>query len=209
MKRKELEEGCDEFMDFSLSSPARKIRRLDASELPPTMGLVETASAMTFDDPVSCVSDIVMPSWESVHEDNSPPYPSYNEERAIVLYKPVESPLFMSPGSTDLSLRVASHFIPCLKNHVLNTGNQRLHAEEEETEADSSSLAIVPWAPSQAAMAFSEFAHEPMEAEDAEVTSMQVEDTRQATGYSEGGEGFQQVPQHCMTPQLLPSLFTC
>lgn len=28
MKRKDLEEACDEFMEFSLSSPARKIRRL-------------------------------------------------------------------------------------------------------------------------------------------------------------------------------------
>lgn len=105
-------------------------------------------------------------------------------------------------------------------DHVLNPGNQRFHAEDEETEADSSSLAIVPWAPSQVAMAIRGFAgsepqsqpvHDPMEAEDAEVitsmSTMQVEDLRQATGYSVGGEGFrsQQVLQHCITPQLLPN----
>ncbi|GMQ07489.1 hypothetical protein CsSME_00051653 [Camellia sinensis var. sinensis] len=36
MKRKDLEDVNDDFSDFSLSSPARKIRRLDA-ELPPIM----------------------------------------------------------------------------------------------------------------------------------------------------------------------------
>ncbi|XP_074586136.1 uncharacterized protein LOC141841842 [Curcuma longa] len=203
MKRKDLEEVYDEFMDFSLSSPARKIRRLDAGEFPPIMEAAETASAMTIDDTLSCVSDIATPSWDSVLED-SPPNPSDNEERAIVLYKPVESPLFSSPGSTNLSLRVASDFIHCLKSKrsessipfYTRSGNQRFQAEEEEAEADSSSLAIVPWAASQAAMAVSGFAGDPMEAEDAEATSMQVEDVRQ-------GEGF-----HCMTTQLLPKLFT-
>ncbi|KAK9098313.1 hypothetical protein Syun_025358 [Stephania yunnanensis] len=36
MKRKDLEEVVDDFTDFYLTSPARKIRRLDA-ELPPIM----------------------------------------------------------------------------------------------------------------------------------------------------------------------------
>ncbi|KAK1289388.1 hypothetical protein QJS10_CPB18g00049 [Acorus calamus] len=36
MKRRDLDEVNDEFSEFSLSSPARKIRRLDL-ELPPIM----------------------------------------------------------------------------------------------------------------------------------------------------------------------------
>ncbi|XP_042474122.1 uncharacterized protein LOC122056295 [Zingiber officinale] len=195
-KRKDLDEACDEFMEFSLSSPARKIRRLDPDEFSPIVEEVETASAMEFDDSVSSVSgDDFLPSSESLHKADSPPYPS-NDERAIVLYKPVESPIFLSPGSSNLSVRVTSDLIHALKNQVFKPGNQRFQAKDETEAANSSSLALVPWAPSQAAMA----------TEEAEATSMEVEEeVRQVTGYGAGGEGLQQLPQHCMITQVLPN----
>ncbi|XP_042468966.1 uncharacterized protein LOC122051766 [Zingiber officinale] len=195
-KRKDLDEACDEFMEFSLSSPARKIRRLDPDEFSPIVEEVETASATEFDDSVSSVSgDDFLPSSESLHKEDSPPYPS-NDERAIVLYKHVESPIFLSPGSSNLSVRVTSDLIHALKNQVFKPGNQRFQAKDEAEAANSSSLALVPWAPSQAAMA----------TEEAEATSMEVEEeVRQVTGYGAGGEGLQQLPQHCMITQVLPN----
>ncbi|XP_074565462.1 uncharacterized protein LOC141821962 [Curcuma longa] len=199
MKRKDLEEACDEFMEFSLSSPARKIRRLDPDEFSPIMEEVETASAMACDGSVSGVSDNFLPSSESLHKEGSPPYPS-NDERAIVLYKPVESPIFLSPGSSNPSLRVTSDLIHALKNHVSKPGDQRLHAKDE-TEANSSSLALVPWEePSEASMVIS---GETAEAEEAEATSMEVE-VSQVAGYGAGGEGLRQLPQHCKISQFLP-----
>lgn len=47
MKRKDLDQVSDDFSDFSLSSPARKIRRLDA-ELPPIMEDDEPEIAMPY-----------------------------------------------------------------------------------------------------------------------------------------------------------------
>lgn len=47
-----------------------------------------------------------------------------------------------------------------------------------------------------------------MEAEEAEASSMEVEEMRgQSTAYDVGvgGEGVQQWPQHCMSPQFLPN----
>lgn len=95
-----------------------------------------------------------------------------------------------------------------LADHVFEPGNQRFHAKDE-TEANSSALALVPWAPSQAAMATGgitgpepqrQSLQETMEAEEAEATtSMEVEEVRQ------GGEGFQQLPQHCMISQFFPN----
>ncbi|RWV98296.1 hypothetical protein GW17_00038867 [Ensete ventricosum] len=37
--------------------------------------------------------------------------PSNNEERAIVLYKPVEAPLILSSDSTNVSLQISSDLI--------------------------------------------------------------------------------------------------
>ncbi|KAL0885159.1 hypothetical protein Bca101_009141 [Brassica carinata] len=73
MKRKEIDRVNDDFSDFSLSSPATKIRRLDL-DLPPIME-----------------EEVVM---EEEHDDlqSSP----QNEERAIVLFKP--PPLHHQPN---------------------------------------------------------------------------------------------------------------
>ncbi|CAH8363214.1 unnamed protein product [Eruca vesicaria subsp. sativa] len=62
MKRKEIDRVNDDFSDFSLSSPAKKIRRLDL-DLPP------------------------IKEEEVVMEEHVSPPPE-NEERAIVLFKP-------------------------------------------------------------------------------------------------------------------------
>lgn len=40
-----------------------------------------------------------------------PAIPSNNEERAIVLYKPVEAPLILSSGRTNVSLQISSDLI--------------------------------------------------------------------------------------------------
>ncbi|XP_010435424.1 PREDICTED: uncharacterized protein LOC104719246 isoform X3 [Camelina sativa] len=65
MKRKDIDRVNDDFSDFSLSSPARKIRRLDV-DLPPIFEEEET--------------DLAMQEIEV-----SP----VNDERAIVLFKPL------------------------------------------------------------------------------------------------------------------------
>ncbi|CAG7883166.1 unnamed protein product [Brassica rapa] len=64
MKRKEIDRVNDDFSDFSLSSPASKIRRLDL-DLPPIME-----------------EEVVMEDHDRIQ--SSP----QNQERAIVLFKP-------------------------------------------------------------------------------------------------------------------------
>lgn len=90
MKRKEIDRVNDDFSDFSLSSPATKIRRLDL-DLPPIM------------------------EEEVVMEDDiqSPPQ---NEERAIVLFKPPPPP----PLLHQPNLFVDRSLISGLRNRFLH-----------------------------------------------------------------------------------------
>ncbi|THU43766.1 hypothetical protein C4D60_Mb02t00220 [Musa balbisiana] len=212
VKRKDFEEAYDEFAEFSLSSPAPKIRRLD-SELMPIVEEVEPALTPASNQHQS--QGIISADVSSMNE-AMPAIPSNNEERAIVLYKPVEAPLILSSGRTNVSLQISSDLIHGLGNHIFKPGNQSFDEKDEKTDVDSRCLAVVPWVPSEAAMTVhrsggyksqSKLPQEPMASAEAEAESMEVEETReQAITYGESGEGFQQWWQHCMTPQLLPTI---
>ncbi|OVA19275.1 hypothetical protein BVC80_521g77 [Macleaya cordata] len=152
MKRKDLEEVYDEFSEFSLSAPARKIRRLDA-ELPPIMEEEESGVPIDFDQ----VLPEEQPFSASVTE-NAPSL-SLNEERALVLYNPMNTPLLKSPSSSNFSITVNSDLIPGFKDQVFWSGRRnflKVHDNEAEHRGDENAgggngecLAVVPWVSSQ------------------------------------------------------------
>ncbi|XP_073010571.1 uncharacterized protein [Typha latifolia] len=209
-KRKDLEEMHDDFADFSLSSPARKIRRLDA-ELPPIMedepsipSFFEQHLPRDEMDDVGSVSRV-----ELVMNDALTSLP-LNDERALVLYKSADTPVPLSPDQSIVSLRVSADLIRGLKNQVFGQGNSR---SLEDTSAERKNcLAVVPWVPSQVmvptnwsvSVPESPVVEEPMEAEVEEGASMEIEEEREHTVTVEGigSEGFHQWQQHCMTPQF-------
>ena len=57
------------------------------------------------------------PEVDAVIEDV--PLIPVNEERAIVLYKPIDSPLYLSPSSSNVSFTVSSDMLPTLKSKCL------------------------------------------------------------------------------------------
>ncbi|KAG9449309.1 hypothetical protein H6P81_009274 [Aristolochia fimbriata] len=218
-KRKDFEEVYDDFSDFSLSSPARKIRRLDA-ELPPIMEEEEPMIPPVFDQHIP----EEQPRAPVVIEE-LPPAP-LNEERALVLYKPMAAPFLQSPTTSGLSFKVHTQLIPGFNDQMFWSGPSELirNAENEERERSNNCMAVVPWTPSSIptgeAMGVSAPGNnlsEVMEAETAEATSMEVEDESNSF-FSQGETGGsaadavmvadrsespqQQWPQHCMTAQL-------
>ncbi|KAF8392781.1 hypothetical protein HHK36_021018 [Tetracentron sinense] len=228
MKRKDLEEVYDEFSDFSLFSPARKIRRLDA-ELPPILEEEEQKIPLVFDRPLpeegltSTMEQVGAP----VEDVNSVPL---NAERALVLYKPVNEPLLQCSGSSEFSIMVNPYLISGFKNQVMWSGHpnpiktmeDEAASAEQNVVATNDHLAVVPWVPSQLPPAFGMEAlatgmSEPMEAEEVEPASMEIEDnnifaaegqSREASGMG-GSEGLQHwQQQHCMIPQLPPNTST-
>ncbi|KAJ6814371.1 uncharacterized protein M6B38_139770 [Iris pallida] len=201
MKRKDLDEVYDEFSEFSLNSPARKIRRLDA-ELSPILEEEEPSFPATFGQKLPLAEQATcssMAGMGSVMVEDDPSLPS-NEERALVLYKPMDNPLVLSPSS----FRVRPDLMVGLKSadQVLWSGNPKPVTIEEVpmdyiANAHGNSLAVVPWVQTQAS---SEprgmIVEEPMEEEDQGGASMEVEENGQQV------EGLHQWPQHCMTPQI-------
>ncbi|KAL7189929.1 hypothetical protein ACSBR1_039543 [Camellia fascicularis] len=147
MKRKDLEDVNDDFSDFSLSSPARKIRRLDA-ELPPIMeeeeadhAEVQKLAPEEAEDVASNINNMNMeelgglpsnhPHNESEIENENE---NENEERALVLFNPPiinthahPYPLFHSPPS-DLSLSLNSDLLLGIKSKLLNPLFLLLHS---------------------------------------------------------------------------------
>lgn len=205
MKRKELEEVNEDFSDFSLSSPARKIRRLDA-ELPPIMEDEEVKIPTGFKQsfPVSAVGD---DSGGPVIEE-LPCHP-VNEERAIVLFKPMTTPLMHSPTSFTVSSDIISGF----KNQLWSSQSSHIKSatdEEGEThdKPTNECLAVVPWVPSQVGgtpgMVISE-AEIPdmMEADDMEIEENYENTQRgEVNVMRESGGLHQWHQQHCMTSHL-------
>ncbi|GLT57389.1 hypothetical protein SLA2020_303650 [Shorea laevis] len=206
MKRKDLEldEFSDDFSDFSLSSPARKIRRLDA-ELPPIMEEEEAEIPPELGGGV--MEDLELPS---------------NEERAIVLFKPVNASLFHSQPS-NLSFSVDSHIISGFKNQLFGSSQcDPVKSAEEEAMRDKNGdcLAVVPWVPSHFPPAPATNVSRMDEAEEMEAVSMDVEEDNNNNinnasieqghpnlhvyGGAAGSDGLHQWQQqyHCMIPQL-------
>lgn len=84
---------------------------------------------------------------------------------------------------------------------------------EDESPERRNSLALVPWTPPQVPIRSDWVADEPestqnfevsMEADETEVTSMDVEETPEAASGGFNGENLGQW-QHCMTPSSLPN----
>ncbi|KAK7318008.1 hypothetical protein RJT34_02705 [Clitoria ternatea] len=201
LKRKGgVDEIGGDFSDFSLSSPATKIRRLDA-ELPPI-----------------------------VEEDEPLPLPP-NEERALVLFKP----LLHSPS--PFSVTLDSHLMSGIKNNQFPWSKQcdsecdRLigsESRDHEQKENNNEMALVPWVPSTSYQFLplddcEDANAELMEADEMESTMMDVEQEdavvpvsnpttssihypamlnlhqQQHQGVGGVTEGFQ---QHCLFPQL-------
>ncbi|XP_077222916.1 uncharacterized protein LOC143856547 [Tasmannia lanceolata] len=215
MKRKDLEDVYDEFSDFSLSSPARKIRRLDA-ELPPIMEEEEPVIPLDYSQSLS--EDSLKGSTPQLTAAMTEALPSLslNEEKALVLYKQVNTPLLQSSSSSNLSFRVNTDLLPGFKNQIFWSGNSNLVTEASDKVESNGCLAVVPWAPFQLPVSrgtndigMGGGLSEPMEAD--EVATMELEEestaSRQEARESAemGGEDLQQWQQHCMTPQLPPN----
>ncbi|KAJ8564513.1 hypothetical protein K7X08_000973 [Anisodus acutangulus] len=218
MKRKDLDDVYD---DFSLSSPARKIRRLDA-ELPPIIEEVEEPEV-----PIAFEQAATDPSFGSnagnrgIVIEELPSAPE-NEERAIVLFKPTNTPLVHSPS--NFSLKVNPQFINGFKSQIFweNRANASRPADSEATQQEDSNsanecLAVVPWVCSQvpsaqgAAILGQTDMSDMMDAEDMEGVAMDVEDSSvNAEPRTTFGAGavcvneclHQWQQQHCMPTQL-------
>ncbi|XP_072992714.1 uncharacterized protein [Typha latifolia] len=188
MKRKDVEEVNNDFSEFSLCSPARKIRRLDA-DLPPIME----------EEQLPSVAGIV----ESVMDDDSVPTLPSNEERALVLYKPVDAQLLIGPSQSNVSFRVSSDLIHGFKNQILHQGMNHSQFWESKPSGVNNCLAVVPWVSPHKLQ--NEIAEEEMESEGAQGTSMEIEEDidQAAPGGGNGGDCLHQWQQHCMNPQLL------
>ncbi|XP_020243098.1 uncharacterized protein LOC109821294 [Asparagus officinalis] len=196
-KRKDLEEVYDEFSEFSLNSPARKIRRLDA-ELPPIMEEEDQTVPLPFENQMPqevAGAEIVDLDLEQI---------PLNEERALVLYKPVDNHLVVSPSST---FSVNPDLIYGLKNQALRAVTAEEMPEDKQAVANNS-LAVIPWAPSHASsLIISESGggiqiEETMKAEEGTGgASMEVEESGCQTDGNTAIEGFHQRQQHCMVPQ--------
>ncbi|KAH7687985.1 hypothetical protein IHE45_03G002700 [Dioscorea alata] len=204
MKRKDVDDVSDEFSEFSLSSPARKIRRLDA-DLPPIMEEDEIVVPQVYQEqwPGEQQMRNTAPEIDPVIED-APVIPP-NEERAIVLYKPVDSPLLLSPSSSNSCFTVCSDLFPGLKNKVFYRPKSNLPTVREAE--DDKSLALVPW------VSKGRIVEESMDTEEAEGSSMEVEEVAEQTTVSTGfdglgGEVHQQCHQHCMAPSISSSTST-
>ncbi|XAR63713.1 hypothetical protein NMG60_11023749 [Bertholletia excelsa] len=218
LKRKELEDVNDEFSDFSLSSPARKIRRLDA-ELPPIIE-EDRDGPWVFEQPMAPEENFASNTvqlGESGLVIEELPDVSKNDERAIVLFKPMNSPLPQSPS--NFSISVDSNIISGIKNQILcsNRCNAVKSADDEaarqgsETRAPNECLAVVPWFPSQnlpnrGLEAPQTEISELMESEEMDEATMDIEEDNgggePGQGLSGINQGLQQWQQHCMIPQL-------
>ncbi|KAI7737015.1 hypothetical protein M8C21_016197 [Ambrosia artemisiifolia] len=154
MKRKDAGEVNDDFFDFTLSSPALKIRRLDA-ELAPIIDEQDTSNPVEFGQPKPVHDHFVEQPMESspIGTDELKSSLPVNEERAIVLFNSNNNlPSFQS--TIPFSISTGSDFLSRFKNPVIwsnRSGTHKLVADEtqehddDESGASNGCLAVVPW----------------------------------------------------------------
>uniref|UniRef100_A0A7C9CDU6 Uncharacterized protein n=1 Tax=Opuntia streptacantha TaxID=393608 RepID=A0A7C9CDU6_OPUST len=111
LKRKDLHEVNDDFSDFSLSSPARKIRRLDA-ELPPIIEEEEAEIPLGYGHSVSqgAISNGAGEELKALDIEELP-FVSENEDKALVPFNPMNGLLH---SATNYS--VDPNLISCFKS---------------------------------------------------------------------------------------------
>ncbi|KAL8168067.1 hypothetical protein V2J09_009566 [Rumex salicifolius] len=217
LKRKELELDHldDDAFDFTISCPASKIRRLDA-DLRPTVEVGETDMNSQFEQqPFSGIYSSGGGESRSRGLVIEELPPDENQERAIVLFKPINTPIYRSPSSYV----VDSNLMSSIHNNSLweiNPKSSR-YVVEEGSEPDEQ-LAVIPWIPAQQMhhvqpLEVSEMeVSEPMDAEEMG-TTMEAEDNMVGPGlqstnefdqpnwsHTETLQQWQQ--QHCIFPQL-------
>ncbi|GAA0164807.1 oxygenase [Lithospermum erythrorhizon] len=235
MKRKDFEQVNDDFSDFSISSPARKIRRLDA-ELPPIneeevmeVPIIEHYEPeLDFGNNVERVGGGRGGSGRGIVIEELP-NDLENDERAIVVFNPVNLPFVASPSNFSVTVNpdLISGFMICVScaDQMMCTyqqSNPFRQADNGTTERDENSattnncMAVVPWmpyqVPSSAAVELSSQndVNDMMDAEETQTATMEVEDSNptfdpssvreSGTVWNEGIHQWQQ--QHCMMPQL-------
>lgn len=232
MKRKDLDQFNDEFSDFSLSSPARKIRRLDVG-LPPIIEEEEPPEiAVLSKEPFMPENYVVCGNGLRIEELPDASSASAcamedrhfcdNQERAIVLFKQLNLPFLQS---SPLSVSVDSDIISGLKSEILreNRYDGRLkfgeNDDDDEMGTENKNMAVVPWVPRLQIPAptnmnvSQEEAPQLMEAEELGEATMEIEDDNSSSqqSYTYGGNGngmdgvnaiHQWHQQHCMIPQL-------
>nr|XP_043625103.1 uncharacterized protein LOC122596562 [Erigeron canadensis]XP_043625104.1 uncharacterized protein LOC122596562 [Erigeron canadensis] len=141
MKRKDVNEvhNDDDVFDFTLSSPALKIRRLDA-EMGPIIDHDETMNPL-LSEQLNGTSPIAV--VEPVPE---------NQERAIVLFNPNNDPRWLHLPR-PLSMSPNSDFLSGFKNPILWSNetsslvDYETPGQDDDSGQSDASLAVVPWAP--------------------------------------------------------------
>ncbi|XP_021723456.1 uncharacterized protein LOC110690875 [Chenopodium quinoa] len=219
LKRKDLEEVNDDFSDFSLSSPARKIRRLDA-DLPPIIEDEELDFQPVYGQsvPQNNISSGLGDQVNPLDIEELPSIPE-NEEKAIVLFKPMKDHSVFSQGSFSVDPNLVSFFKNQTFWNSLKSGG--INDEDEANENDleeNGCRAVIPWVPSQTVNPVSQTlasqtdVSESMDAEEMETAMMEVEDQDAANvgiaseysnlpNYNEGLQHQWLQQQHCMVPQ--------
>lgn len=221
LKRKDLDEVNDDFSDFSLSSPARKIRRLDA-ELPPIIEEEEAEISLGYRHSVSHGAILNGAGEEFKALDiEELPFVSEDEEKAIVPFNPMNGLLH---SATKYS--VDPNLISCFKNQAILGSHLNTVRPSEEDEPGrngdnrevNTCRAVIPWIPSQhldqrpPVLSSQTQASESMDAEEMEEATMEIESDsipdagQHVSGYinhpSIGGcFQHQWQQQHCMIPQ--------
>lgn len=219
LKRKEFDDVDDEiFADFCLSSPASKIRRLDA-DLPPIIEEDAAGIPLKHEQPIpeSVVLNEVVNQVNPADIEELPFVPE-NNEKAIVLFKPINKPIFYSPNN----LSIDPSLILSFKNHTVLRAHHSLAEDDAERNGDDSELngckAIIPWAPAEPLyqrpiLASQTEVSGTMESEDMDAAMMEIEDASissvgqqeanehiKRSAVSEGQQPQWQQQQHCMIP---------
>ncbi|KAJ0523230.1 hypothetical protein HanRHA438_Chr10g0468851 [Helianthus annuus] len=215
MKRKDAGEVNDDFFDFTLSSPALKIRRLDA-EFAPIIDQQDSLNSVEFGQSMES-SPIAIDELKS-----SVPV---NEERAIVLFNPKDNTPSLQPR-IPFSISTGSDFLSRFKNPVIwsnRVNTLKLLPDETQEHDDYRSgmpngcLAVVPWVPNSQHSA--EFAVRDAETSDMmDSDAMDVEDNCNAQQMpnhhndnyvaASATQDWNQWQQHCMIQQPPNNLST-
>ncbi|XP_057545480.1 uncharacterized protein LOC130824470 isoform X2 [Amaranthus tricolor] len=177
LKRKDLEEFNYDFSDFSLSAPARKIRRLDVDLSPLMEEEADVQMGLEQGLPERTVINGLGNRLKPVIVEELPSVPE-NDEKAIVLFQPTNNnPLVCSQGMFS----VDANLISCFKNQVFwgsKLNSSRLKDEDDDNVQDDVCKAVIPWVPSHTLNPLPEIQTEvsdSMEADEIEASTMEIE----------------------------------
>ncbi|KAK1367472.1 DBH-like monooxygenase [Heracleum sosnowskyi] len=218
-KRKAVDQVNHDFSDFSLSSPATKIRRLDYAELAPIMEedeqQVEDETLMPTPPPFAQQEETAVEIGEVE-----------NEERAIVVFNPNNTVIQSSPSTFSLTPHILSRLkgkghrdLWSKHHHLFNISSAQQDEDtvsEENDDISNQCLAVVPWVhthvsppppPVQQIDASETMMMEDEQQNEQEIASMDIEQQQEecnnneyaTSGMPPSVVGFHQwQQQHCM-----------